>query len=238
MKIFSSFGNIFNLALDKFMKAEDIITLEVPPLKITDTGLKALEWMEEFKVLELPVVKQNVFVGLINENLVYDMPSPDDKIQNHLDNLEKIFVFNYQHVFDLIKVFVQKNVTLLPVIDEKGRYLGCITQKSLLRSIAHLFSINEQGALFTVEMRNSDYSITELGRMIESNNIKVLSLMTEKASDSNFIRITVKVNQPDISRLLQTFYRYNINVVATYQESEYEQDLKKRWDEFMRYLNI
>ena len=48
------------------MIAIDLITDEIPPLMHSDTGEKALNWMEEFKVSHLPVIKV--------EPLEYDEP--------------------------------------------------------------------------------------------------------------------------------------------------------------------
>jgi len=45
------------------MRAYELITDEIPPLKHTDTGEKALQWMDEFKVSHLPVLKNGNFVG-------------------------------------------------------------------------------------------------------------------------------------------------------------------------------
>ena len=49
------------IKLHKFEKEKmlvvDLITDEIPPLKTTDTVELALDWMEQFKVSHLPVVK-------------------------------------------------------------------------------------------------------------------------------------------------------------------------------------
>ena len=39
------------------MLAKDLITDDIPPLKPNDTGLMAINWMDEFKVSHLPIVK-------------------------------------------------------------------------------------------------------------------------------------------------------------------------------------
>lgn len=220
------------------MYAKDIISFEVPPLKTSDTGVKALEWMEEFKVSEIPVISKKTYLGLIEEHVILDMESVEEKVGGYVGRLNKIYVLPTQHIFDVLKIFFRQKLSVLPVADNEGQYLGCITLGNLIKTLTRLLSIEESGALFTLEMKKADYSVTELGRLIESDNAKVLLLITESAPREDHIRVTIKVNKSDISRLLHTFYRFNITVVATYQESEYEQDLKRRFDEFMKYLNI
>ena len=69
------------------MKAIELITEEIPPLMHTDTGEKALNWMEEFKVSHLPVIKAGNYVGVISESDLLDKMDLDktlDKLFQHL----------------------------------------------------------------------------------------------------------------------------------------------------------
>ena len=58
------------------MIAKEVITDEIPPLIHTDSGEKALNWMEEFKVSHLPVLKNGNFVGLVSESDILDKKDP------------------------------------------------------------------------------------------------------------------------------------------------------------------
>jgi hypothetical protein len=52
------------------------------------------------------------------------------------------------------------------------------------------------------------------------------------------MEVTIKVNREDLSRILQTFYRYNYTVKASFHHSDYENDMRDKLDEFMHFLNI
>ena len=43
------------------MRAFELIPDEIPPLIHTDSGEKAINWMDEFKVSQLAVLKNGVF---------------------------------------------------------------------------------------------------------------------------------------------------------------------------------
>lgn len=66
----------------------------------------------------------------------------------------------------------------------------------------------------------------------------MLSLHVSGQPDSNKIEVTIKVNKEDLSRIIQTFNRYNYTIKATFQQSDYQLDLKNKLDEFMHFLNI
>ena len=49
------------------MIAKELINDSFPPLKLRDSGLKALNWMEEFRLEHLPVVDGLNYIGLVSE---------------------------------------------------------------------------------------------------------------------------------------------------------------------------
>ena len=60
------------------MIASQLITYEIPPLKLSDKGSRALDWMEEFKVTDLPVVNNGEYLGMIEETQLLDRSNIDD----------------------------------------------------------------------------------------------------------------------------------------------------------------
>jgi len=219
------------------MIAEELISYEIPPLKPTDTGTKVLQWMEEFKVKDMAVVKSKKYIGIIEEADLLDRNNISDKLESYTLNLKKPFVYKQQHIFDVIGLFVQHDVDVLPVLNEKEEYLGLITSKKILQYLAEIASVANQGSIITLELNMIDYSMTEIARLIESNNAKILASFITSHPNSTKIEVTLKINQTDISRVLQTFERFNYVVTASYNKNNYHQDLKNRYDEFMRFLN-
>ena len=87
-------------------------------------------------------------------------------------------------------------------------------------------------------MNVHDYSLTQIAQIIEGNDGKVLSCYLRPLTDSTKIEVTLKLNKEDLSAILQTFYRYNYTVKASYHQSEFSDDMKNRFDSFMNYINI
>ena len=144
------------------MLAIDLITDTIPPLKISDTGSKALLWMDEFKVRQLPIVKNLEYVGLISEADVLDLNQPDEPLEKHKLSLTLPYVTKYQHIFDVIKVMSSLDLSLLPVLDE-DRYLGIIPLHHLFRCFSKMSAIEENGGLIILELNINDYSLAEIG---------------------------------------------------------------------------
>ena len=70
------------------MLAKDLITDEIPPLKTSDTGLMAINWMEEFKVSQLPIVEKHEYLGLISDTDILDL-----NIRSNLFCFNNLFYF-------------------------------------------------------------------------------------------------------------------------------------------------
>ncbi len=221
------------------MLVSDLITDEVPPLKYNDTVDQALHWMEEFKVNHLAVIKGNELVGLISESDLLDTNSgADEEIGKINLRFIKPVIHQAQHAYDALKLMTGMNVTLLPVLDDKEKFAGSVTYKSALEKFTGFSAIQEPGGIIELEMFKNDYSLTQIAGIVEGNDAKILSLYVSSLEDSTKIEVTLKVNKEDLSRILQTFYRYNYNVKASYHQSDFEEDLKGRFNEFIRFLNI
>ncbi|MBI2280056.1 MAG: CBS domain-containing protein [Bacteroidetes bacterium] len=219
------------------MIAEELISYEIPPLKPSDTGNRVLQWMEEFKVRDMVVVKSKKYIGIIEETDLLDRNNLGDKLESYSLNLKKPFVFKNQHIFEVIGLFVENDVDVLPVLGESEEYLGLITTKKILQYLAEIVSVANQGSIVTLEMNTVDYSMVELAKIVESDDAKILASFITSHPNSNKIEVTLKINKTDITRILHSFERFNYTVTASYNESEYHQDLKNRYDEFMRFLN-
>ena len=220
------------------MYARDLISEDIPPLKTSDTGERALTWMDEFRVSHLPIVNNVDFLGLISESDILDFNSSSEPIGGHSLNLSRPYVFDYQHTYDVLKVMSSLKLSVIPVLNDKEQYLGLIHLSTLLQHFAEMASMKDSGGLLVLELNSHDYSLSEIARIVESNDAKILSSYISSQIDSTKLEVTIKINRTDLSAIIQTFNRYNYTIKASFHQSEYVDDLKDRFDSFMSFLNI
>ncbi len=219
------------------MHAIDLITPDVPPLRPQDDVGRALDWMEEFKVGHLPVVDQQRLVGIVKDQDLVDRSDPRASVGAVMQQVEVPFARGGQHIYEVMKLFSERGLTVVPVLDEMGRYLGCITEHEALKRLSEVTNIHELGSIVVLEMNQVDYSLFEIARLVEANNGKVLSVYTHTLPDSMRVEVTLKINREDISDILRSFERYEYFVKSTYQGSRLHDDLRGRYDELMRFIN-
>lgn len=220
------------------MLAKDLLNDDIPPLKTDDTPERAMAWMDEFRVTHLPLVNGTEFLGMISEDDLYDLDDASAPIGSHKLALVKPVLHPGQHAYDVLKLMAELSLDVIAVTDENGNYLGAVNLPRLAENLARMAAVREPGGILVLEVNNVDYSLAQIAQIVESNDARILSTYLAGTPDSNKVEVTLKINREDLSRILQTFSRYNYTVKATFHQSAYEEDLKQRYDEFMNFISL
>lgn len=221
------------------MIAKELISHEIPPLKTSDTGLEALNWMMFFKVSHLPIVNNEQFLGLISEDDIYDLNNPNKVMGNHKLSLFMAFANQNQHIYEVLEIAARLKLSVIPVVNDSKLFLGVIKMVDLLHEFAKYSAIERPGGIIVLEVHNNDYAPSEIAQIVESNDSKILSLYIASLPDSARMEVTIKVNVSDLSSIIQTFNRFEYEVKASYLEVDKQDDLyNSRYELLMRYLQI
>ncbi len=220
------------------MIAKELVSQVIPPLKTSDSGTRCLAWMNEFHVRQMPIVNNQQFLGLVSEEDILDLNDPEQPLGNHKLSLFRPFVYEHQHIYEVIKLTSELKLTLVPVVDSKENYVGIISPENLVEFLSRISAINDPGGIIVLELNEKDYVMSEIARIVESNDAKILSLYITSHQNSTKLEVTLKLNISDLRHVIATFERFEYHVKASYQESEYIDDLKDHYESLMKYLNI
>ena len=221
------------------MIAKDLISEVIPSLKTSDLGQTALNWMEIFKISHLPIVNNQEFLGLISDTDIYDMNQANEPIGNHALTLYRPFVTTEQHIFEVIGLASRLKLSVVPVLDAKNNYNGVITANALIRHITGISSMDQPGAIIVLEVIDRDYSLSQIAQIVESNNVKILSMYITSSPASTRLEVTLKVNTSDLMSVIRTFERYNYEVKTWVTDNDsIDRFYSERLDLLMKYLNI
>jgi len=220
------------------MIAKDLISGTVLPLKTSDTGLVAMHWFDEFRVSHLPVVSDSQLLGLISEDDVFAAGSFEEPVWNYPLQLQNISILHSRHIYEAMKLFADYKLTTLPVVDEKGNYLGLITLSDLVEKMATTAAVSNPGGILVLELNVNDYSMIEIARIVEENDTKILSMYVSSPADSTRLELTMKLNRMDIQPVMKSFLRHDYTIKASFFESDYFDGLHERYNLLMNYLNI
>jgi len=219
--------------------AEDLINHMIPPLKGTDDAHKAIVWMEEFRCNFMPVVQDDKLLGFISEEIILETNDIDQLVKDF--NLVGLncYVHLDTHFYDILKVAADNKLQMVAVLNEDQTYAGIITVQDTLTSFAQTAAVQLPGGILVLSMNHVDYSLAEIARLVEENHAKILSsIVKEDPLDASKLRLTLKINQIDLSRIVATLERFNYRVIGRYQETKPRGDEQDRINMLLRYLDI
>lgn len=221
------------------MIATDLINQLIPPLHPGDRALRAIDWMDEFRVNQLPVVEDGKFIGLIDEDVVFSSVDPDAPIKNLELKNRTAFIDGERHLFEVIRLAIDNDLDVVPVVDDKLNYLGVVTVNDTAKAFSQLASAEYPGGILVLSLNEKDYSLTEISRLAESEGIKILSaFVSTDPKDVTRLKVTLKFNKQDISRLIATYERFEYKVISQFQETASHGYEKERLNILFKYLEL
>lgn len=219
------------------MIAEHLISDSIVPLRPNDTGDEALGIMNDFYVRHLPIVNEGAFLGLLSEEDILDN-DPIEAVASYNLSLHQPFVRAGDHLYDVLRLIAEHQLTAIPVIDDQNIYVGLVTGEDLLRHFSTIGAFREPGGIIVLEMMRQDYSLTQISSLVESEQAVILSSHVQSFKESARIEVTLKINRQQIGPILASFERFDYQVKASFNELEYFDTLKERYDGLMAYLNV
>lgn len=221
------------------MLAEELINHMIPPLKEKDDVHKAMLWMEELRSNELPVVVDQKFKGILTEEMILEENNVDLEVGD-IDLINGECAVNANsHFYEVLKVAADQKSNMVAVLDDEELFKGVITIKDTVTAFAQSAAIQIPGSIVVLSLPSIDYSLAEISRLIEENNAKILSsAVKEDEYDNSNLRLTLKINQLDLTAILATLERFGYQIIAHFQEQKVEDEQKDRIDMLLKYLDI
>ncbi|RYZ53377.1 MAG: CBS domain-containing protein [Sphingobacteriales bacterium] len=220
------------------MIIEQLISPVVPTLLPTDTGNRALFLMEENNLSQLPLVAEDKYMALVKEHDVMDWATPESP-------LSKAGFLNYRpaviasgHPFEALRVAHQQNLSIVPVVDNENTYLGSITRDVLLTYITENSGLDNPGGIIVVELDPRDYSLSEIARICEGEDVIIISSQVRTHKGTGRIEVTLKTNRTDLQGLASSFERHKFQVLQVYGEQAQHEELLDRFKLLMNYINM
>jgi hypothetical protein len=182
------------------------------------------------------VVEKEMYIGSIASDDIETFEA-NKKVTDYRYSLEGFFARSTMIWLDVLEVFAKNNTNLVPVLDEKNKYVGYYEITDIMKFFHETPFLQESGGIIIVKKRISEYSMGQIAQIVESNNGKLLGLFVSE-TDSENIKVTIKISLGVMNEIIQTFRRYNYEIVSEHFEDNYINTLKERSDYLDKYLNI
>lgn len=214
----------------------DFINNDIRPFSLNDQIIDVIEMFEDLNYSHFPIVENGIYLGSIAAHDVETFENKD-QLQNYKYAFEGFFVRSSMIWIDVLEVFAQNNTNIVPVLDQENAYLGYYEISDVIKFFNNTPFLREQGGIIIVQKQNKDYSFSQVVQIVESSGGKLLGCFISSI-ENDLVQITIKTTVGAINEIIQTFRRYEYEIISEHLEDNYLNRLKERSDYLEKYLNI
>ena len=214
------------------MQIQTHIIKTIPVFSLKEPLENLVQFFMENTFSHVAIVEENKFLGVFNEN---DLESfeVDKTIEDYRYNLESFFVGKDASWLDVLETFARNEANLVPV----HKVLGYYNITDIVSVFINTPFFTEPGGILVVAKGIKDYSFSEIVQIVESNNSKFIGGFISELRDE-LVQITIKISNNNMNEVVQTFRRYNYNILFGNIDDQFIDDLKQRSDYLDKYLNV
>jgi len=217
-----------------------LINYSIPAIKLQNTANYAMERMELLKLSQLPLVNdQNEFKGFVQEDRLMDLPDPEIELSNVLQEGLNCYLQESQHYLEVFRVAENNNSSVVAILNAGLEYLGAVSVTDIALYMGKQYYMQQPGAVLVLHLNERDFSLAELGRLVESNQVKIIHAYSETdLLDPSKVIVTLKLNKLDYTTVAATFNRFNYTIVEQYGQTNHNNTDLDRLGSFLRYLDV
>lgn len=142
-------------------------------------------------------------------------------------------------IYEALGLISRYRLTVLPVVNEEGECIGCITGEKMVEVLAEWSQAEAEGSVLGLELFPQDYSMADIARIVESNNAHILSMLSHREPKTGRLHVMIKIDLEDASSVVRSFERFNYHVLYAFMEKGMiDELLQNRVKELVHYMNI
>lgn len=214
----------------------DYISNDFRALK-TETSISVVQdFFEDVPFSHFPVLENDIYIGSISRNDAETLDL-DKYLSDFKYSFERFFTRENAILLDVLEVFSKNHSNLIPVLNDENKYVGYYEIEEIIKNFQETPFLSESGTIIVVQKPILDYSMSQISQIVESNNGKILGMFVSQ-SDLTSIQITLKINVGDINDIIQSFRRYDYELISDHQQDDYIEILKENANYLEKYLSI
>ncbi|WP_130736918.1 CBS domain-containing protein [Flavobacterium sp. J27] len=214
----------------------DFLNVEIKPLKSKESIAEAQDLFADYNYTHFPVTEENVYIGCISKEDADIYPS-HKTIGECRYEFDRFYVRSEMTWLDVLEEFAKNESNIVPVLNSQNKYIGYYELDDVIKFFHETPFLREEGGILVIRKEISGFSMSQVAQIVESNNAKLLGLFISK-TETNFVELTLKISQSSLNEIIQTFRRYEYEIISEHQEDSYLKNLKDRSDYLDKYLNI
>lgn len=218
------------------MLITDLISKEIKPVSTTTTVEKALHLIDGYQLSHIPLFEGLTFLGNISEAHLNEAPLNELLIESK-SYIDYFFLTEISSVFDAINEFYTHDTNVIPVLNQNKDFMGVLLVEDVIAMLSKLPLLSEPSAMLTVKIPTKQYSMSEVAKIVESNNGRIFGSFIS-GFEEDLTEVTIKFNAESLTSVVETFERFGYLVKLKFFNDEKQTLMHDRFDQLMKYLDV
>ena len=201
-----------------------------------ETIVTLIETCNHYGFSHLPVVEKGIYRGMVRCDDLMAIENQQENLQQYRHLLEKTYLSDRMNWTESMAVMMRNEANVMGVLDLSGKYIGVRLLDDILNLLTEKAFVNDNGYVLVVSKLTADFSISQVAQIIESDGGKILGILVNETGQNT--EVEVKIATDDINEIIQTFRRYDYNIISQMEEDLHLQELKEHSDFLRRYLEM
>jgi len=218
------------------MLLKEIISKDIKICTKETLSEEALQIIDTYKLTHIPIMESGNLLGNISEeNLLEILPA--EKIENISSHLEKFQLYEKSSIFETFKVFHLNDTNIIPILNDKEKIAGVVLMEEVISYFNKYSFFSEMGAILVLETPLQTYSISEIGKIVESNNAKFYGILVTNIT-SDHVQIVIKISAENITSIGETFERFGYTILNKLYKDKKHDLINERYEQLVKYMTI
>ena len=174
------------------MLVKNWMNKKVITVDIDDSMQEATRLLKEHDIRMLPVMKKGKLVGIVTDGDLKEASASD---ATTLEIHELLYLLSQIKVIEIMtrnpitvppdytieetaQILLEKEISGVPVVDEKGKIVGTITQTDIFKALISLTGFAKRGIQFAFQLEDRPGSIKEVADIIRKNGGRMASILS------------------------------------------------------------
>ncbi|MDY6879295.1 MAG: CBS and ACT domain-containing protein [Desulfatiglans sp.] len=200
------------------MLVKNWMSKKVVTADVDDSMQEATKLLKEHNIRMLPVMKKNKLVGIVTDRDIKEASASDAttlEIHELLYLVSKIRVKEIMTkdpvtvspdltIEETAQILLDKKISGVPVMDQKGKIVGTITQTDIFKALISLTGLAKRGIQFAFELEDRPGSIKDVADIIRKFGGRMASILSSyDGAPTGRRNVYIRMYDIDRSRLDQ-----------------------------------
>lgn len=218
------------------MAITDYINRDFKPFDIATPLADVQEFFAQHLFSHFPVTDGNVYLGAISAEDAETFET-EKTLADYRYALEGFYVRTDMIWLDVMEVLARNQTDIVAILDAQNTYQGYYHSLDIVKFFYDTPFLKELGGIIVVQKPLKEHTMSQVAQIVESNNNKILGVFISQADAEN-VQITIKMALGSFNEIIQTFRRFNYEIISKHDEDAYLLNLKERSEYLDKYLNI